>query len=66
MVTIDHLNVTVTVEGHADADEAAFARLFDKYIEIWQRELLMRAAQEARSAEDRSLGDRSAHGVGQG
>lgn len=64
MVTIDHLNVTVTVEGNADADEAAFARLFDKFIEIWQREMLMRAAQEARSAEDRSLGDRSAHGGG--
>lgn len=65
MVTIDQLNVTVTVEGSADADEAAFARLFDKYVEIWQREMLSRAAQEARSAADRSLGDRPAHGLGQ-
>ena len=55
MVTIDQLKVTVRVEGNADADELAFARLFDKYIEFWQREFELQQSQAHRSAQDRAI-----------
>jgi hypothetical protein len=57
MVTIDDLTVSVKIEGGTDADELAFARLFDKHIERWRRETLAQQAQARRSARDRALGD---------
>ncbi len=57
MVTIDELTVSVRIEGGADADEVAFARLFDKCIERWRREILAQQTQASRSARDRSLGN---------
>ncbi len=62
MVTIDELRVTVRVEGSADADELAFARLFDKYIALWHGELLAQKRQSVRSSQDRALGDRNPDG----
>jgi hypothetical protein len=55
MITIDELNVTVTVDGGGDAGEAAFARLFNRYLDRWWREMQSRARQESRSAVDRSV-----------
>jgi hypothetical protein len=56
MIQIDELTVNVQVEGDSDADECAFAQLFNKYIRLWAEELKARQAQDARSARDRSLG----------
>lgn len=58
MIQIDEMTVNIRVEGDSDADEAAFARLFGKYIQIWLEEMRSRQAREARSAEARSLGVR--------
>jgi hypothetical protein len=55
MITIDELNVTVTVDGGGDTAEAAFTRLFNRYIERWWREVQSRARQDTRSAADRSV-----------
>ncbi|MFO1119704.1 MAG: hypothetical protein U1E38_06205 [Rhodospirillales bacterium] len=63
-MTIDQLAVTVRVEGEGDADEAAFARLFNKYIALWQREMVRTAKQEERASRDRSLGDREPAAAG--
>ena len=57
MVTIDQLTVTVTVEGESGGEEVAFARLFNKYIALWQREMQRHQALERQSQADRSLGD---------
>lgn len=64
MVTIDELRVTVRIEGSADADELAFARLFQKYIDLWHRELLSQNQRALRSAQDRALGDRGSETTG--
>jgi len=55
MITIDELTVTVTVDGGGEAGEVAFARLFSRYVDRWWREMLSRARQDARSADDRSV-----------
>ena len=59
MITIDQLNVTVTVDGGAEPAEVAFTRLFNLYIDRWWREVQSRVKQDARSGADRSV-------VGQG
>jgi hypothetical protein len=45
----------VTVEGGGDTAEAAFTRLFNRYIDRWWREVQTRARQDARSTADRSV-----------
>jgi hypothetical protein len=55
VISIDEVNVTVTVDGGSENGEAAFARLFNRAIERWWREQQSRARQEARSAGSRSV-----------
>jgi hypothetical protein len=56
-VTIQHLEVRFDVE--ANEEEAAFARLFQKYINVFAR--VQRERDEAAEASecDRALGDRA-------
>jgi hypothetical protein len=53
-ITIEQLNVTVTVEG-GDAAEVAFLKLFNPAVNRWWREVLARTRQDTRTSEDRSL-----------
>ena len=62
VTTIDDLTVTLRVEGPTDADEAAFARMFDRHIERWHRQKQLEKTQAARTARDRSFGDTSGNG----
>jgi hypothetical protein len=55
MITIDQLNITVTVEDGAEPGDATFVRLFNRCIELWWREMRQRAARDARSADARRL-----------
>lgn len=55
MITIDQLNVTVTVDGGGEPAEVAFTRLFNRYIDRWWREVQSRVKQDTRSAADRSV-----------
>lgn len=55
-VTIHNLEVRLEVEG--EGDEAVFGRMFEKYMQRWQR-AVEEAKRRQRIAEDsRSLGDR--------
>jgi hypothetical protein len=63
MVTIHNLEVRVDVQG--GGDDAAFVRLFNKYIKLWSEQDARRKHQARRVAEERSLGDRPASGVGE-
>lgn len=56
MVTIQNLEVRFDVEG--DSDEAAFVRLFEKYIKQWVRKQQEAQARERWASRERSLGDR--------
>lgn len=58
MIRIEKLTVTVTVEGDADAGEAPFARLFDKYSRLRDERLAKRQEQASSVARDRSLSPR--------
>lgn len=55
MITIDQLNVTVTVDDGGDPAEAAFTRLFNRSIDRWWREVQSRIKQDSRSSADRSV-----------
>jgi hypothetical protein len=55
MITIDQLNVTVTVEGGGEPAEVAFTRLFNRYIDRWWQGVQSRIKQDARGAADRSV-----------
>jgi hypothetical protein len=55
MITIDQLNVTVTVEGGGEPAEVAFTRLFNRYIDRWWQGVQSRIKQDARIASDRSV-----------
>ena len=59
MITIEQLNVTVTLAEGAEPGEAAFTRLFNRSIDRWWREVQSRIKQDARSASDRTLVGRS-------
>jgi hypothetical protein len=54
MVTIQNLEVRFDVEG--EGDEAAFVRLFAKYMKLWQRQEAEQATSRRRAERDRSLG----------
>ena len=56
MVTIHNLEVRMDVQG--GSDEAAFVRLFNKYIKLWSEEVARRKYLSRCVAKDRSLGDR--------
>ena len=58
MVTIQHLEVHLEVEG--EGDEAVFVRLFEKNINRWSRLASEQKLRQRRAEEDRSFGDRSA------
>lgn len=55
MIHIDELNVTVTVDERGDSGDAAFVRMFNRYIQQWWRETQSQAAREARAASERTL-----------
>lgn len=55
-ITIRNLEVDFNVEG--EGDEAAFAKLFDKYAKRWSREREDEKARERHSNKERCLGDR--------
>lgn len=59
MITIHNLEVRLDVEG--EGDEAAFVKLFDKYIKRWNRLMDEAKARKKMADEHRSLGDRGAH-----
>jgi hypothetical protein len=56
MVTIHNLEVSFEVEG--EGDEAAFARLFDKYIKRWSRLEAEMKTRQCRLEAERALIDR--------
>lgn len=56
MVTIQNLEVRFDVEG--EGDEAAFARLYTKYMKLWRRQEADQEARRRRTERDRSLGGR--------
>lgn len=58
MVTIHNLEVRFEVEG--GEDEAAFVRLFEKYVRQWQRKQEEARSRDRLSARERSMGDRPA------
>jgi len=55
MVTINNLEVRFDVEG--EGDDAAFARLFEKYVRQWSRKEEEAKQRERWAARDRALGD---------
>jgi len=55
MVTINNLEVRFDVEG--EDDNAAFARLFEKYIRQWGSKQEEAKERESWAARERSLGD---------
>jgi len=63
MVNIHNLEVRMDVQG--EGDDVAFVRLFNKYIKLWSEQEARRKHQSRRVAEERSLGDRPANGVGE-
>jgi hypothetical protein len=52
-VTIDHLDITVTVE--AREGEATFARLFDTYIRAWHQRVTQQQAARRDAERERTL-----------
>jgi len=63
MVTIHNLEVRMDVEG--GGDEAAFVKLFNKYIRLWSEEAAKQKKRARRVAQERSLGDRPEGGAGE-
>ncbi len=59
MLKIEHLDVRLDVEG--EGDEAVFAKLFDKYIRLWNRLAEEAKARRKMAEAHRSLGDHSPH-----
>jgi hypothetical protein len=55
MVTINNLEVSFDVEG--EGDDAAFAKLFEKYVGQWNRKQGEAKEREQWVANERSLGD---------
>jgi hypothetical protein len=55
MVTIQHLEVILDVDG--TAEELAFAKLFDKYIRRWHRGMEEERARTALVERERRIGD---------
>lgn len=56
MVNISNLEVRFDVES--EGDDAAFARLFEKYIKQWSRKAEEAQERERRGREERGVGDR--------
>ena len=63
MVTIHNLEVRMDVQG--GSDDAVFVRLFNKYIKLWSEQDARQKQRARQVAEERSLGDRPASGVGE-
>jgi hypothetical protein len=63
VVTIHNLEVRMDVQG--EPDDANFVRLFNKYIKLWSEQDARQKQRARRIAEERSLGDRPAAGVGE-
>jgi hypothetical protein len=59
-VTIESLEVRFDVEG--EGDEAAFAKLFEKFIRQWSRQEAEAKARRCAAEAERSLGDRHPEG----
>ena len=57
MVTIQNLEVRFDVEG--ESDEAVFARLFEKYIKVWERKCAEAKARQRFTDRERALGDQT-------
>ncbi|HKX30756.1 MAG TPA: hypothetical protein VJ302_23905 [Blastocatellia bacterium] len=55
MITIHNLEVRFEVEG--DGDEAAFVKLFEKYVRQWNDQQEESRTRERRAARERALGD---------
>ncbi len=55
MIRIDELRITVSVAGEADAGEAAFARLFDKFSRLRDERVRSEKARAAAIARDRRI-----------
>lgn len=55
MIHIDQLTVNVTIEGEADAAEAGFARLFDKYAALRAGTVAREAERDEAMARDREI-----------
>ncbi len=55
MIRIDQLSVSVSVEGEASAGEAGFARLFDKYSRLRERQQQAECARAEAMARDRRI-----------
>ena len=56
MVSINNLEVRFDVEG--DGDDAAFAKLFEKYVRQWSSQEEQAREREQRGREERAVGDR--------
>jgi hypothetical protein len=56
MVTIQHLEVQFDVAG--DAEERAFGKLFQKYMQQWHRLQTEAAARQRLSDDERAVGPR--------
>ncbi len=56
MVSINSLEVRFDVEG--DGDDAAFAKLFEKYVRQWSSQQDEVREREQRGREERAVGDR--------
>ncbi len=63
MVTIQNLEVHVDVAG--GGEDATFVRLFNRYIKLWSEQEARQKHRARKAAEERSLGDRPAAGVGE-
>lgn len=55
-MTIQNLEVRFDVEG--EGDEATFARLFGKYVRVWQRQQAEQETRHRMAERERALGDR--------
>lgn len=55
MIRVEQLNMTVSVEGDAEAGERAFARLFDKYSRLQAEKQAQERQQAGHMAQARSL-----------
>jgi hypothetical protein len=55
MIRIEQLSVTVSVEGEANAGEAAFARLFEKFSRLREERLQGELERAAAMARDRRI-----------
>jgi hypothetical protein len=61
MITIHNLEVRFEIEG--SDEEAAFARLFQRYMRMWAQAERVQRERAAAAEKDRALGDRGTEGA---